>query len=59
MTALEKADLITKFADDMKAERLERLEVGEKTSIADFFIVCSGTSDRHVTSMRLARARRS
>src|SRR5687767_12838928 len=51
MTPTEKADLIRNFADDMKAERVETLDVREKTSIADFFIVCTGTSDRHVTSI--------
>ncbi|MHB8635088.1 MAG: ribosome silencing factor [Fimbriimonadaceae bacterium] len=51
MTSSEKADLIRAAADDMKAERIETLDVHAKTSIADFFIVCSGTSDRHVDSI--------
>lgn len=51
MTAAEKVELIRDAADDMKAERIEVLDVRKKTSVADFFIVCSGTSDRHVDSI--------
>lgn len=51
MTPQEKADMIAAAADEIKAERIETLNVREKTSIADFFIVCSGTSDRHVSSI--------
>lgn len=51
MTSAEKVDLIRDAADDMKAERIETLDVRKKTSVADYFIVCSGTSDRHVDSI--------
>ncbi len=51
MTSAEKVELIKEAADDMKAERIEVLDVRKKTSVADFFIVCSGTSDRHVDSI--------
>jgi ribosome-associated protein len=51
MTSLEKVALIRDAADDIKAERVELLDVRLKTSIADYFIVCSGTSDRHVDSI--------
>jgi ribosome-associated protein len=51
MTAKEKLDLIVAAADELKAEGLETLDVREKTSIADYFVVCSGTSDRHVESI--------
>lgn len=51
MTAQEKLDTITSAADELKAERIETLNVREKTSIADFFVVCSGNSDRHVQSI--------
>src|SRR5687767_15760899 len=51
MTSTEKAQFIRDFADDMKAERIETLDVREKTSVADFFIVCTGNSDRHVSSI--------
>ena len=51
MTSLEKCELITSAADDLKAERIEVLDVRDKTSVADYFIVCTGTSDRHVQSI--------
>ena len=51
MTSTEKTQLITQYADDMKAERIETLDVREKTTVADFFVVCTGTSDRHVSSI--------
>lgn len=51
MNSTEKTEKIREAADDMKAERIETLDVRAKTSVADFFIVCSGTSDRHVQSI--------
>jgi len=45
------AERVVKLADDIKAERIETLDVRAKTSIADYFIVCSGTSDTHVNSI--------
>lgn len=51
MTSAEKVQLITDAADEIKAERIEVLDVREKTSVADYFVVCSGTSDRHVESV--------
>jgi ribosome-associated protein len=45
------AEMISELADDMKAERIEHLDVREKTSVADFFVVCTGTSDTHVRSI--------
>jgi ribosome-associated protein len=51
MTAQEKVDTISSTADELKAENIEVLDVRAKTSVADFFVVCSGTSDRHVQSI--------
>jgi ribosome-associated protein len=51
MTSKQKAQKIIEFADDIKAEQIETLDVRHKTSVADYFIVCSGTSDRHVESI--------
>jgi len=51
MTPQEKVEKIIEAADDMKAEQIETLDVRAKTSIAEFFIVCSGNSDRHVQSI--------
>jgi ribosome-associated protein len=51
MTSDEKVELIRDVADDMKAENIEVLNVRAKTSVADYFVVCTGTSDRHVESI--------
>lgn len=51
MTSIEKAKLIVEYADEMKAEQIETLDVRAKTSVADYFVVCGGTSDRHVSSI--------
>lgn len=51
MTSTEKAKLIADYAEEMKAEQIETLDVRAKTSVADFFVVCGGTSDRHVSSI--------
>src|SRR5438128_2329784 len=51
MTSKETLDRIIAAADELKAENIETLDVRDKTSIADYFVVCSGTSDRHVSSI--------
>jgi ribosome-associated protein len=54
LTALEsweKAVAVGRFALEKKAYDLVVMEVRELTSIADYFIVCSGRSDRQVQSI--------
>ncbi len=51
MTSKEKLDIIVNAADELKADNIETLDVREKTSVADYFVVCSGTSDLHVSSI--------
>jgi ribosome-associated protein len=51
ISSWEKALLLTRFALDKKACDLVVLDVREHTSIADYFIVCSGRSDRQVQSI--------
>ena len=51
MTSKEKSDEIIAIADDMKAERIEVLDVKAKTSVADYFVVCSGNNERHVQAI--------
>jgi ribosome-associated protein len=50
-SALQKTDLIVEFADEIKAERIERLDVRKKTSVADFFVICTGNSDTHIRAI--------
>ena len=47
----DKALLASRFALEKKAYDLVMMEVREITSIADYFIVCSGRSDRQVQSI--------
>ena len=51
ISSLEKALLLTRFALDKKACDLVVLDVRELTSIADYFLICSGRSDRQVQSI--------
>lgn len=47
----EKALLVSRFALEKKANDLVLMEVRELTSIADYFLICSGRSDRQVQSI--------
>ncbi|MCX7798989.1 MAG: ribosome silencing factor [Fimbriimonadales bacterium] len=51
MNAQEKVEAIIRIAEDAKAERIETLDVRAKTSMADYFIVCSANNDRHVAAI--------
>lgn len=51
MTPEEKVQVIVGVADDMKAEQIETLHVGDRTSIADYFVICSATNDRQLVSI--------
>jgi ribosome-associated protein len=51
ISSWEKVLLLTRFALDKKACDLVVLDVHEHTSIADYFILCSGRSDRQVQSI--------
>ena len=51
MTTEQKRQLILDAAEDAKAERICALDLRGKTLIADYFVVCSGTSDVHIRSV--------
>ena len=42
---------ITKLLNKYKAENIIKINLMEKSDIADYMIVCSGTSKRHVISL--------
>ena len=47
----DRAVLVSRFALEKKAYDLVVMEVRDLTSIADYFIICSGRSDRQVQSI--------
>jgi len=44
-------DIVRKTLDDNKAEDIVVLDLREKTSLASFMVVASGTSQRHVAAI--------
>lgn len=51
MNTQEKVKLIRTVAEDMKAESITVMDVAKKTSICEYFVICTGTSDIHVKSI--------
>jgi ribosome-associated protein len=51
LSSWDKTLLLTRLALDKKACDLVVLDVREQTSIADYFILCTGRSDRQVQSI--------
>ncbi len=47
----ETKDLIVKCLEDGKAEELEVISLKGKSTIADYIVVASGTSSRHIYSL--------
>ena len=51
LTSEEKKNAIVAAAEDKKANYVTEIELRGKTIIADFFIICSGTSNIHIRSV--------
>jgi len=51
LSAEEKRDAIVAAAEDKKANYLTVIDLRGKTVIADFFVICSGTSNIHIRSI--------
>tara|TARA_B100002019_G_scaffold251580_1_gene232104 strand:- start:108 stop:458 length:351 start_codon:yes stop_codon:yes gene_type:complete len=45
------AKTIYKVLSDNKAKKITKINLEKKSSIADYMIICSGTSNRHVISL--------
>lgn len=43
--------LVLKILDDLKAENIVDIDVKGKTSIADFMVICSARSSRHLQAV--------
>ncbi len=44
-------DLVTEALEDMKGQQIRVLDVRGKTPLADYMVIASGTSNRHVKSL--------
>ena len=51
MDSLEKALFCAETANNNKAIDLVILELKNETALTDYFIICNGTSDRHIKAM--------
>ena len=51
MTPLALSRLIANAAADKKARGIVRLDIRQKTSIADYFVICEGDTDRQVRAI--------
>jgi ribosome-associated protein len=45
------ADLVVDALDDVKAKDIVRLDVRDMTTVTDYMVVASGTSNRHVKAL--------
>jgi ribosome-associated protein len=51
MTSKEKTQLICKILSEKKGNQIVYLDVAEKTSLCDYFVICSGRSTTQVKSL--------
>jgi ribosome-associated protein len=51
MTALEKAIKIAKILDDKKADEVTVLSVAESSSVWEYYVIASGTSNTHIKAL--------
>lgn len=51
MNSDELCDLVVDALDDIKAQDVVRLDVQEMTTVTDWMVVASGTSNRHVSAL--------
>ena len=51
MNSDQLAGLIVEALDDVKAKDIVRLDVRDMTSVTDYMVVASGTSNRHVKAL--------
>ena len=50
-TAKEVALAVTKALDDKKGQNIKLLKIDRVSSLADYFLICTGTSSTHVKTL--------
>ena len=50
-TAKEVALAVTKALDDKKGQNIKLLKIDRVSSLADYFLICTGTSNTHVKTL--------
>ena len=51
METKEFAEKICKFLSDKKAQDIVKIYVADKTVLADYFVICNGTSSTHIKAL--------
>lgn len=51
LTAEQKLDIVRRAMDDKKAVAVEVIDLRERTIIADYFALCTGTSRTHIQAI--------
>ncbi len=51
LTAKEVALAVTKALDDKKGKDIKLLKIDRVSSLADYFLICTGTSNTHVKTL--------
>ena len=51
MNSEQLSDLVVAALEDIKAQDLVRLDVREMTTVTDYMVVASGTSNRHIQAL--------
>jgi len=51
MNSEQLSDLVIEALDDIKAKDIVRLDVRDMTTVTDYMVVASGTSNRHVKAL--------
>jgi ribosome-associated protein len=51
MNSAELAELVVDALDDIKAQDIVKLDVSDMTTVTDYMIIASGTSNRHVKAL--------
>lgn len=49
--SIELTKSIVKVLDDKKAQKIEVIDIREVSQIADYFVICTGTSSTHVKAL--------